>query len=217
MTTERHKTTTKRRKTTTERHKTMQNSYKDNGPQNDYKYAKQLQRDKKRTQNKYGYTQNDHKEKQNDYNAESGGSFVCLYPRTHCLIIHPCLVPSFIVSFLVSFFLFVSLLLSSYLITSLCAICLPSVSPVTPQTVLVKDGGDHRGFLSIWPRHALHLPLTAWSITHKCFLLLFGSRLLAHGSTRLSPPLSLLLWASLCWEYANIFAFCQYLLFFHLL
>lgn len=78
----------------------------------------------------------------------------------------------------------------------LCAICLPSASPVMPQMAFVKDGGDHRGFLSIWPQRALHLPLTAWSITHKCFLLLFGSRFLAQGSACLSELLSSLPWAS---------------------
>lgn len=65
-----------------------------------------------------------------------------------------------------------------------------------PQMAFVRDRGDHRGFLSSWPRCALHLPLTAWSITHKCFLLLFGSQLPAQGSTRLSELLSSLPWAS---------------------
>lgn len=82
------------------------------------------------------------------------------------------------------------------ILSSLCAICVPSVYPVMPQMALVKDAEDHRGFLSKWPQCALHLPLTAWSITHKCFLLLFGSRLSAHGPTCLSKPLSSLLWAS---------------------
>lgn len=82
------------------------------------------------------------------------------------------------------------------ILSSLCAICVPSVYPVMPQMALVKDAEDHRGFLSKWPQCALHLPLTAWSITHKCFLLLFGSRLSAHGPACLSKPLSSLLWAS---------------------
>lgn len=48
-------------------------------------------------------------------------------------------------------------------LSSVCAICLPSVSP---QTVFVKYGGDHRGFLSIWPRRALHLFLSQLDLSH---------------------------------------------------
>lgn len=104
-------------------------------------------------------------------------------PSSH----NPSMSSSFFHCFCLRIFLsFCPSLFSFHILSSLCAICLPSVSPVTPQTVFVKDGEDHRGFLSIWPRCALHLPLTAWSITHNCFLLLFGSRLLAHGSTCLS-------------------------------
>lgn len=104
-----------------------------------------------------------------------------------CLFFH--------IPFLVSYFLCGPL---SFLcaLSLLCAICLPSASPVMPQMAFVKDGGDHREFLSIWPQCALHLPLTAWSITHKCFLLLFGNRLPAQGSARLSELLSSLPWAS---------------------
>lgn len=79
----------------------------------------------------------------------------------------------------------------------------PLLVPCNATDGLWERWGDHRGFLSIWPHRALHLPLTAWSITHKCFLLLFGSRLPAQGSTRsLWAPVIITL--GLCWEEVNI-------------
>lgn len=119
-------------------------------------------------------------------------SLTRLHPGAHPLIIYASsfiLLFWFLTFFVAPFHFFCALSL-------LCAICLPSASPIMPQMAFVKDGGDHRGFLSIWPQCALHLPLTAWSITHKCFLLLFGNRLPAQGSARLSELLSSLPWAS---------------------
>ena len=103
------------------------------------------------------------------------------------------LTPLFLSKFLSASLSFVSL----NMVPSLCAICLPLLSPVTPRMLFVKDGDDHRGPLSIWPGRALHLPLTVWSIIHKCFLLCCGSRLLARGSVCLSLSAPLVITATL--------------------
>lgn len=121
------------------------------------------------------------------------GSPTLLHPGAHPLIIYA---SSFtFLFFLVSYFL--RLLFHFFL----CAISLlrhlsPLRVPCNATDGLCERWEDHRGFLSIWPQRALHLPLTAWSITHKCFLLLFGSRFPAQGSARLSELLSSLPWAS---------------------
>lgn len=157
----------------------------------------------------------EHKGKDKEYKWHSHSVCICFVSQRlgRLFQVHrsegpfPCLCPGPLVSRCVhlacpSLFLALFLsLFSLFMVSSLCAPPpFPPVSPVTPQKVFVKDGRDHWGFLSLWPWRALHLPLTAWSITHKCVLLLFGSQLLAHGSTCLFPPLSLLQWAFLCWE-----------------
>lgn len=122
------------------------------------------------------------------------GSLTCLSPGTHPLIIY---VSSF--TFLFLFLFFVALF--HFFLCVLSPLChlSPLLVPCNATDGLCERWGDHRGFLSIWPQRALHLPLTAWSITHKCFLLLFGSQLPAPG-----PGLDSFSRSSchhyLCWE-----------------
>lgn len=56
------------------------------------------------------------------------------------------------------------------ILSLLCAICLPVWVSVMPQMAFVKDGEITEDF-SLWPQCTLHLPLTAWSIAHKCLLI----------------------------------------------
>lgn len=105
-------------------------------------------------------------------------------------------------------FLFAPLSFVPFALSSLGAICLPSVSPVMLQMAFVRDVGDHRGFLSIWPWHALLLSLAAWCSTCKspssldpyCWCL-------ADRGPRLSPSAPVVITASLCLEQAAKFAF----------
>lgn len=105
-------------------------------------------------------------------------------------------------------FFFAPLSFVPFTLSSLGAICLPSVSPVMLQMAFVRDVGDHRGFLSIWPWHALLLSLAAWCGTCKspstlgpyCWCL-------ADRGPRLSPGAPVVITASLCSEQAAPFAF----------
>lgn len=105
-------------------------------------------------------------------------------------------------------FFFAPLSFVPFTLSSLGAICLPSVSPVMLQMAFVRDVGDHRGFLSIWPWHALLLSLAAWCSTCKspstldpyCWCL-------ADRGPRLSPGAPVVITASPCLEQAATFAF----------
>lgn len=77
-------------------------------------------------------------------------------------------------------FFFAPLSFVPFTLSSLGAICLPSVSPVMLQMAFVRDVGDHRGFLFIWPWHALLLSARSLmrhmqeSLDPRPLLLMFG-------------------------------------------
>lgn len=88
------------------------------------------------------------------------------------------------------FFVFSTFLIPCPCICTVYLLSSPLCASCNVRWSLWKMGQIRKDFLSIWPQRALHLPLTAWSIKQKCFLLLFSSWLLAHGTTffSLRPP-----------------------------